>query len=318
MAVTNYYTVNGGLIGEKTAGGTRTDYLTDGLGNVTATLNQSGQVVNTYRYKPYGAQLAKTGTGADPAFRWVGSQGYRQTGKKYSDVYVRARHYDSAAGRWASADLISYVEGSMNLYTYVAGCPVGNVDPSGLVPARACCCCPSPNSVSIVLMGQVKQNYTPQNSWYEAGHCLLVQYRLYRKPSYDNNPHDCTLQWFEGTKEPYPPFSGPPMNWDGSWTDLYALWHKYNTEEYPTWGPWGERTWVLGAGTCNATCTGPPIKDYPHFQDSVPDTDYRKLSIQVRILGGSGCGCSPPSAASNTFVQQIGVKNGQITTLLPP
>src|SRR5579862_7980245 len=104
MAVTNYYTVNGALIGEKTAGGSRTDYLTDALGSVTATVNQSGQVVNTYRYKPYGAQLAKTGVGADPAFQWAGSQGYRQTGKKYSDVYVRARHYDSRAGRWASRD----------------------------------------------------------------------------------------------------------------------------------------------------------------------------------------------------------------------
>ena len=40
MAVTNYYTVNGALIGEKTAGGSRTDYLTDALGNVTATVNQ--------------------------------------------------------------------------------------------------------------------------------------------------------------------------------------------------------------------------------------------------------------------------------------
>src|SRR5215472_9542915 len=104
MAVTNYYTVNGVLIGEKTAGGTRTDYLTDALDNVAATLNQSRQVVNTYRYKPYGAQLAKTGVGADPAFRWVGSQGYRQTGKKYSDVYVRARHYDSLGGRWTTKD----------------------------------------------------------------------------------------------------------------------------------------------------------------------------------------------------------------------
>ena len=36
------------------------------LGSVTATVNQSAQVVNTYRNKPYGVQLAKTGAGADP------------------------------------------------------------------------------------------------------------------------------------------------------------------------------------------------------------------------------------------------------------
>jgi len=151
MAVTNYYTVNGALIGEKTAGGSRTDYLTDALGNVTATLNQSGQVVNTYRYKPYGAQLAKTGVGADPAFRWVGSQGYRQTGKKYSDVYVRARHYDSLSARWTTKDPLNEILVRMATalsksprtrfpnaapsYVYVSSRPSLRTDSSGLL----CC-----------------------------------------------------------------------------------------------------------------------------------------------------------------------------------
>ena len=74
MPVTNYLTVNGEIIGEST-GGVRTDYLTDALGSVTATVDQSASVVNTYRYKPYGELLAKTGTGSDPIFGWVGSQG---------------------------------------------------------------------------------------------------------------------------------------------------------------------------------------------------------------------------------------------------
>src|SRR5687768_3027800 len=104
MPITNYYSENGELVGEKVGTNARVDYLTDALGNVTATLNQSGQIVNTYRYKPYGAQLAKTGAGADPAFRWVGAEGYRQTSKKYSDVYVRARHYDEREGRWSTND----------------------------------------------------------------------------------------------------------------------------------------------------------------------------------------------------------------------
>src|SRR5215472_104284 len=142
MAVTNYYTVNGALIVGKTAGGSRTDYLTDALGSVTATVNQSGQVVNTYRYKPYGAQLAKTGVGADPAFQWVGESGYRQTGKKYSDVYVRARHYDSRSGRWTSKDPLRYSIGRENLYGYVGGRPTLDRDPSGLYRAGTCCCCP--------------------------------------------------------------------------------------------------------------------------------------------------------------------------------
>ncbi len=39
MPVTNYYTVNGEIIGERTAGSPRVDYLTDALGSVTATVN---------------------------------------------------------------------------------------------------------------------------------------------------------------------------------------------------------------------------------------------------------------------------------------
>jgi hypothetical protein len=38
MAVTNYYSAGGELLGEKTAGGQRLDYLTDALGLVTATV----------------------------------------------------------------------------------------------------------------------------------------------------------------------------------------------------------------------------------------------------------------------------------------
>jgi hypothetical protein len=65
MPVTNYHTVQGRILGESTSG-VRTDYLTDALGSVTATVNSAQAVVNTYRYKPYGEQLAKTGSGTDP------------------------------------------------------------------------------------------------------------------------------------------------------------------------------------------------------------------------------------------------------------
>jgi hypothetical protein len=36
MSVTNYYSTNGQIIGEKTTGGSRIDYLTDALGSVPA------------------------------------------------------------------------------------------------------------------------------------------------------------------------------------------------------------------------------------------------------------------------------------------
>jgi len=48
MPVTYYDTVKGQIIGEAT-GGVRTEYLTDALGSVTATVNSSGEIVNTDR-----------------------------------------------------------------------------------------------------------------------------------------------------------------------------------------------------------------------------------------------------------------------------
>src|ERR1041385_6718270 len=123
MAVTNYYTLNGEIIGEKVGANARTDYLTDALGSVTGTVNQSAQVVNTYQYKPYGALLAKTGAGADPAFQWVGQHGYRQTSKKWAHIYPRSNHYDTEIGRWISlspAHLpLSAGQASANGYRYL-------------------------------------------------------------------------------------------------------------------------------------------------------------------------------------------------------
>src|ERR1051325_1506005 len=125
MPVTNYYTVGNEIIGEKTTGGSRVDYLTDMLGSVTATVNQSTQVVNTYRNKPYGAQLAKTGVGADPAFLWNGRSGYRLTGNKFSEEYVQARHYGTGVGSWSTKDLISPLQVP---YIYVHSNPVTVTD----------------------------------------------------------------------------------------------------------------------------------------------------------------------------------------------
>lgn len=76
MGVTSYYSFSGEILGEET-NGVRRDYLTDALGSVTATVTGAGAVENTYRYKPYGETLAKTGAGSDPKFLWNGTHGYK-------------------------------------------------------------------------------------------------------------------------------------------------------------------------------------------------------------------------------------------------
>lgn len=128
---TNYYTVNGRIIGEST-GGVRTNYLPDALGSVTATVDESGAVVNTYRYKPAGAQLSKTGVGADPKFLWNGANGYLQSVGSLS--YVRARHYDSDANAWTS---INSRWPDVPPYSYAAFNPITYAEPSLALPGPA-------------------------------------------------------------------------------------------------------------------------------------------------------------------------------------
>jgi RHS repeat-associated protein len=152
MAMTKqYFTVNGEIIGEQTTGQERIDYLTDPLGNVTATIDQNAKVLNRYTYKPFGEVLSKEGTAPDPKFLWVGAHGYRQTGKKYADVYVRARHYDTRTGRWTSRDSIGY-RGGMNLYNYIRGNPIIWADPSGLHPCLIPCIPCASCAIDLVLV----------------------------------------------------------------------------------------------------------------------------------------------------------------------
>lgn len=128
MPVVNYHTVNGQMVGQST-GTTFTQYLTDALGSVTATVNGK-RVTNTYRYKPYGERLAKTGSGPDPDFQWTGDTGSRVTGRSRADQYNRARHYGTSQASWSSVDGLWPREPS---HLYVIDNPVSLIDPDGLV-----------------------------------------------------------------------------------------------------------------------------------------------------------------------------------------
>ncbi|RYG38340.1 hypothetical protein EON81_03900 [bacterium] len=130
MPVTNFRTLNGRMRGQTTAS-IRTDYLTDALGSVTATatVTASATIENTYRHKPYGGQLSKTGTGTDPRFLWTGDTGSRTTGPSNAEQYNRARHYGNRSATWTSLDPLWPKESP---YGYVRGNPGTGTDPSGL------------------------------------------------------------------------------------------------------------------------------------------------------------------------------------------
>ena len=135
MGVTNYYTVDGQMIGYKDANG-RKDFLTDNLGSVTAEIDQTG-TNRTFdgRYRPYGNSLWSTGTRG--AFGWVGTWGYRSTGLSASTHYIRARHYSQANGSWTTVDPIWPNELA---YTFVIGRPTYRIDYSGTSPCQKPSC----------------------------------------------------------------------------------------------------------------------------------------------------------------------------------
>ena len=127
MLVTNYYSANGVIIAEHTTGQSRLDYVTDALGSVVATIDQTLTVQSTARYKPYGATLAQTGT--QPIFGWVGKLGYRSTSRQHADFYIRARTYGSVEGRWLSLDPLWPSE---DPYGYARANSICATDPLGL------------------------------------------------------------------------------------------------------------------------------------------------------------------------------------------
>ena len=127
---TNYLLVNGMKIAQ-IKDGVRTDYLTDALGSVTATKNQSQQIVNTYRYKPYGKLLAKTGLGDDPRYLWTGNTGSRVTQTRNVNQYNVARHYANVSASWTSVDPLWPKEWA---YGYVYGSPINALDSTGHSP----------------------------------------------------------------------------------------------------------------------------------------------------------------------------------------
>jgi len=146
---TSYISTHGTIWGEISDTGVTTSYGHDALGSVTETF-VSGAVQNTYRYKPYGATLTKTGAGADPSFLCNGGTGYRASSLSKVSHYVRARHYSSACWSWTSVDQWWPPEPA---YIYMAGNPGSGSDYSGNSngitgvsggsPMPLCDCCPT-------------------------------------------------------------------------------------------------------------------------------------------------------------------------------
>jgi len=117
-----------------TADGTTQYFLQDGLGSSIGLVDSNGVVSEAYSYDAFGNIRSQN---ASQGFLYTGEQRDAGTGL----IYLRARYYDPALGRFISRDPAFIGEQSetqsLNPFIYVQNNPVNYVDPLGLADVRA-------------------------------------------------------------------------------------------------------------------------------------------------------------------------------------
>jgi len=109
-------------------------YVTqDKLHSVRGLVKRDGTWVESIRYRPYGATVARdtnsaVNLGFVVRYGWTGREYDPETGW----YYFRARYYDLTARRFVQEDPIAYAGGS-NIYAYGEGSPLEGRDPGGTV-----------------------------------------------------------------------------------------------------------------------------------------------------------------------------------------
>jgi len=112
-------------------------------GNVVATLDADGEIVEVFDYDAHGARTRRPGPNAQSTCesttaqvcgsQWGNSRGY--TGRFVSSgtgLYeMRARHYDPHLRTWTGPDPFGYVDG-FDVWLFVGGDPVNRWDPMGM------------------------------------------------------------------------------------------------------------------------------------------------------------------------------------------
>ncbi len=111
--------------------GTKYYYLYNGQGSVTELINADEEVVNKYRYTPFGSPRLKVESVYNP-YEYTGRRLDEETGQ----YYYRARMYSTEQCRFTTQDPAGIKQGP-NMYAYVGNNPVNHRDPSGLIAPDA-------------------------------------------------------------------------------------------------------------------------------------------------------------------------------------
>jgi RHS repeat-associated protein len=104
--------------------------------NVTALLDNSGNVVERYVYDPFGAATVLDANWVERSsgsqFAWL----YLHQGGRFDTAsglyHFRNRDYSPTLGRWTSLDPLRYDAGDVNLYRALGNKPLNRTDPFGL------------------------------------------------------------------------------------------------------------------------------------------------------------------------------------------
>lgn len=124
---TSYYYANDQLLAKKNPDGSKLYYQNDHLGSNALLTNQSGTVVESTTYKPYGE--VKTG-GTLSKFQYTGQEKDQESGLNY----YNSRYYDPHLQRFIQPDTWLpnvYDPQQLNRYGYANNNPIKYVDPTG-------------------------------------------------------------------------------------------------------------------------------------------------------------------------------------------
>ena len=126
----HYYYSNSLLAAEYV--GTETElyyYLKNSHGDVAGLIDKQGSLSSAYAYDAFGNLVAENNLSELESTLSV----FLYSGEQYDQIsglyYLRARHYDTAAGRFTQED--TYLGDGRNLYSYVHNNPLKYTDPSG-------------------------------------------------------------------------------------------------------------------------------------------------------------------------------------------